>query len=523
MIMILILSFPIYTFAQWTSTRLPGTAADGITGIAYDGTDVYTCMLGGPDTAAVYRLHNGVWSPTNKNAVDATKNLWSIIAINHNLLLAGSWSYGIFFSSDQGDHWSNYLNPPTAGDSLIFGFAYDGTTIYACGGDSVNHSLQGLIFTSTDGKNWTPMDSLPAHGKYAVNTLCWTGSRLFAGTDGGVYYYSGSSWHSLNVIPYLMDSDRVFSLAYDTLSSHLYVGTHGATVIISDNANTATRSTVSWTTGGVPTNYGVICFGLTSDGTITAGCGDGVYFSVDHGVNWTQMNDGLLNLSANVLLDVNGTTYVGLDQGYVGTLSDASLPVQVSTYQAMATDQGVNLMWSTQSEVRNAGFNVLRQDPGTPYFKLIAGYLGNDSLRGLGTSTTGRSYSFTDTKVQSGLTYQYKLQSVSLNGIIGDIGSLFVTVKVPESYTLYQNYPNPFNPSTKIRFDLPQQSRSSLAIYNVLGQLLEEIDYGVMGAGSYEKELNMARYSSGMYFYRIDVISNNGEHFTATKKMVLTK
>jgi Putative Ig domain/Secretion system C-terminal sorting domain len=94
---------------------------------------------------------------------------------------------------------------------------------------------------------------------------------------------------------------------------------------------------------------------------------------------------------------------------------------------------------------------------------------------------------------------------------------------IPSNYTLYQNYPNPFNPSTTIRFDLKQTSTVKLSVYNILGQNLLEQNYGTIDAGTYEKSLNMDRYSSGIYFYNIQIIGIDGEKFFMTKKLMLMK
>jgi hypothetical protein len=94
---------------------------------------------------------------------------------------------------------------------------------------------------------------------------------------------------------------------------------------------------------------------------------------------------------------------------------------------------------------------------------------------------------------------------------------------LPESFALYQNYPNPFNPSTTISFDLKQQSTVTLQIYNVLGQKVEEFSYGLVDAGSYLKQISLAKFASGIYLYRIDAIGNSGEHFVSTKRMIVMK
>ncbi len=166
-----------------------------------------------------------------------------------------------------------------------------------------------------------------------------------------------------------------------------------------------------------------------------------------------------------------------------GISVETSLAVEATDFLATVDVGSVTLSWKTQSEVNNAGFNVLREDPSTSSFKLISSYSSNDNLKGLGTSSIGRAYDFTDNKVTSGLSYQYKIQSVSTNGTTKDLTALSVTVGIPKSYALYQNYPNPFNPNTTISFNLKEQSDVTLTIYNMLGQQVAAYNYGTLGAG----------------------------------------
>ena len=107
----------------------------------------------------------------------------------------------------------------------------------------------------------------------------------------------------------------------------------------------------------------------------------------------------------------------------------------------------------------------------------------------------------------------------------------------PSSFSLYQNYPNPFNPTTTIRFDLKEQSNVTLEIYNVLGQRVVYRNKGIMDAGRYNGAVDMSRFASGIYFYRIVASprspegasgipsgqGNDGERFTAIRKLMLVK
>ncbi len=94
---------------------------------------------------------------------------------------------------------------------------------------------------------------------------------------------------------------------------------------------------------------------------------------------------------------------------------------------------------------------------------------------------------------------------------------------LPSAIAVSQNFPNPFNPSTTIRFDLKQTSNVALSIYNVLGQKIEEWNYGMMQAGRFNESVDMSRFASGVYFYRIEANGSNGQRFVSFKKMMLLK
>jgi len=78
----------------------------------------------------------------------------------------------------------------------------------------------------------------------------------------------------------------------------------------------------------------------------------------------------------------------------------------------------------------------------------------------------------------------------------------------PAEYQLFQNYPNPFNSSTRIRFEIANQSRVQLAIYNTLGEKIQTLENEVMLAGSHEvvwngKNAHGGDAASGLYFVKL--------------------
>jgi hypothetical protein len=94
---------------------------------------------------------------------------------------------------------------------------------------------------------------------------------------------------------------------------------------------------------------------------------------------------------------------------------------------------------------------------------------------------------------------------------------------IPGQYSLSNNYPNPFNPSTTIEFGLPEQSKVTLSVFNILGQKVFEMSDGSLAAGVHSTLFDASQLSSGMYFYGIHATGKSGRNFVEFKKMLLLK
>jgi len=94
---------------------------------------------------------------------------------------------------------------------------------------------------------------------------------------------------------------------------------------------------------------------------------------------------------------------------------------------------------------------------------------------------------------------------------------------IPNFFKLFQNYPNPFNPSTKIKFTIPNvvssfSLRTTLIVFDVLGNEIATLVNEEKPPGEYEVEWNAIDYTSGIYFYRFQTGS-----YRETKKLVILK
>ena len=93
----------------------------------------------------------------------------------------------------------------------------------------------------------------------------------------------------------------------------------------------------------------------------------------------------------------------------------------------------------------------------------------------------------------------------------------------PKKFALIQNYPNPFNPLTNISYELRKNSFVSITIYDMLGNVVNDIVSTKQSSGYKTVEWNGTNsngspVSAGMYIYSIKFGSN-----IRNNKMVLLK
>jgi hypothetical protein len=209
----------------------------------------------------------------------------------------------------------------------------------------------------------------------------------------------------------------------------------------------------------------------------------------------------------------------------LGTISDVPLPVQLSTFNAIANYGKVILEWETSSELNNEGFFLYRAESQNGDY----GLLNQEIIAGQGNSNTLHSYQFVDENVQEGKTYYYQIITRDFNGTIHEYPSIVsaTVLEIPETFNIDQNYPNPFNPRTTFRFSIPEPSWVGLTIYNILGQKVRTIfdnrlfDVGVYDQFSWDATDDAGNVvANGIYYYVFQIPDQN---FRQVKKMVLTK
>jgi hypothetical protein len=186
------------------------------------------------------------------------------------------------------------------------------------------------------------------------------------------------------------------------------------------------------------------------------------------------------------------------------------VPVELISFEGEVENNKIALSWITGSELNNYGFYVEKSDDRMNWETV--GF-----VPGHGTTTELKYYFFIDEFLSPG-SYRYQLKQIDYDGTFEFSDEIFVEVLTPFNFTLEQNYPNPFNPTTKIQYQLPQNARVTLKIYDILGSEVATLVNEEQEAGYKEVQFNGSSISSGMYIYRLSIGS-----FVSTKKMMLLK
>ena len=239
--------------------------------------------------------------------------------------------------------------------------------------------------------------------------------------------------------------------------------------------------------------------------------------------------EGIDNADAYKLLPLGASDHL-TSIFYVGevALNISNLPYDVTN--SMAADMDVMLLTAASDSFYTSTGNVsMSWDIGNlPAGKTI--YLVDQLTLNTLDLQTEDSYSF-DLQEKGGFsatgdTNQALYPRQGQNRFQVLINSTTVSVDeelLPIQYALHPAYPNPFNPITSLRYDLPEQAKVTLTIYDLMGREITQLVNTTQEAGYRSVKWNATDMhgkpvSAGIYLYQIRTAD-----FVQTRKMVLLK
>ncbi len=233
-----------------------------------------------------------------------------------------------------------------------------------------------------------------------------------------------------------------------------------------------------------------------------------LFKSTDNGASWFLQNASAVDIGSNTI------TLTGIDgfSKWTAANYNSPLPVEMISLTSEVSGRNVTLIWKTGSETDNSGFLVERRVAAGNWE--TAGF-----VKGGGTTNEPSGYSFTDKNLKTG-EYFYRLKQIDYNGncVFHNLKNSLV-IGIPSRFKLGQNYPNPFNPSSKIDFDLPEESVINIRVYDITGkEVIALLQNEKRSAGYHTVEIDGSRLSSGIYFCRL----SSGK-FNAVRRIILLK
>jgi photosystem II stability/assembly factor-like uncharacterized protein len=399
------------------------------------------------------------------------------------------------------------------------------------------------IWKTTDGGNVWKLDSILAgntngshNGIFIIDnnfygfghyTARANDYKVMFTTNGGTTWVTktatGLSGSDGFVSSVAFSSDKQYGIAtangIKDISRTTDGGQNWAKLTISISGFTPTNTFVKWVPG-TPTVYI-----LLSNATSTK-----AFRSDNNGATWipqtfaTGANITMMDLYYNPVANAPGDANVFSisTSGNIFTMTDSPLPVTLASFTYAVSGRNVSLKWITSSEQNNSGFEVYRIF-GDANRSITSNWTNIGFIQGKGTINGNTEYNFSDKNLSTGK-YYYRIKQIDYNGNYeyfdlngsADIGA-------PSKVSLGQNYPNPFNPVTNIGYEIPQDARVTMKVYDIAGREISTLVNETQTAGYHTVKFDASKYSSGMYFYKVVVRSANGTISEYTKTMSVVK
>ncbi len=102
------------------------------------------------------------------------------------------------------------------------------------------------------------------------------------------------------------------------------------------------------------------------------------------------------------------------------------------------------------------------------------------------------------------------------------IQSLMTGIDNPSAQISLKAYPNPFSNKTTISISMLEEGNVSLALYDMMGNLVLNLSEVDLTEGNHQIELNAESLESGIYMLKT-VIKNNDREYSKMIKMVVSK
>ena len=232
------------------------------------------------------------------------------------------------------------------------------------------------------------------------------------------------------------------------------------------------------------------------------------------GASYTCFGPTIAGFCGSPSVFVAGTNSCG---GFVsGTLEQClgavtSLPVELSSFDAVVDGRDVRLRWTTASETDNAGFSVERE-VGSDVFVEVG------FVHGRGTTDELNEYDFVVSDLSPGV-HRFRLKQIDFDGVFEYSRVTEASVEVPGTFHLVEANPNPFSRSTEFSVTVANGQHVRVDLYEATGRHVRSVFTGIIEANRPTSfDIEAGDLPSGLYVYRVV-----GEQFVESKSVILLR
>jgi len=353
--------------------------------------------------------------------------------------------------------------------------------------------------SATDGsfiKDMNLLSPLPSAGYLKINAVA-------AADDGQVFSCNLSSGSTFNLFRNA-DEDADMNLAYAGAGIPIRVGD----ALAASGEGTGTKVYVS----GSSAPY-IYVFNTTD--------GENYVLADSVGIPAGAAARGISPVQDGAYFFINGTDsapmYVKVDGTILYTFDTAVVPsgtavnyFEVENSTGMRRFVGITNGWSAGTKV--VELLGTQGDALCSSVDIINAPTDNYKVNGNGNATGLAIYDVYENALIELITNNgvsaYSFENIEDSPIIPERDTTTSVAGIPDEFQLHQNYPNPFNPTTTIRFDLPENAKVHLAIYDISGRKIRTLINENVSAG-YNKvvwngmDRNGNPVSTGMYIYKL--------------------
>ena len=227
--------------------------------------------------------------------------------------------------------------------------------------------------------------------------------------------------------------------------------------------------------------------------------------------NGNGANELLIICGVVVISNSNGSGIYDWDDfpgGVTGpqTIDDTggTLPVELTSFDAIAANESINLSWSTASEQNNDFFTLERSKTGRDFEEI-------GTIPGKGTTATTSNYYFMDETPYLGLSF-YRLSQTDYDGAYEVFPVISVVYK--NKHSDFSIGPNPIV-NQSIRFKVSGKTKNELLKLNIIdlqGKLVETQQFRADMFGNVDTELQLRKQPSKRT-YIFELVSKNHKEY----------